>query len=225
MRISVIIPVLNEEKSVAATLAELQRLKPDELFLVDGGSSDATREVCQRFGVALYRSRAGRAAQMNVGAQRSTGDVLLFLHADTRLPPSAFNDIRAALEDRRVVGGRFDLQLDDVRPMLKLIGFMISLRSRISKVGTGDQAIFVRREIFQELGGYSDIPLMEDVAFSRALKRRGAVACLRSRVVTSARRWEVDGIWRTILKMWTLKTLYLLGISPVRLKRFYGDTR
>ena len=162
---------------------------------------------------------------MNFGAQQSTGDVLLFLHADTRPPPSAFDDIRAALEDRRVVGGRFDLQLDDVRPMLKLIGFMISLRSRLSKVATGDQAIFVRRETFRELGGFPDVPLMEDVAFSRALKRRGAVACLRSRVVTSARRWEVDGIWRTIFKMWTLKTLYLLGMSPVRLKRYYGDTR
>jgi hypothetical protein len=109
--------------------------------------------------------------------------------------------------------------------LLKLIGFMISLRSRLSKVGTGDQAIFVRREVFAELGGYPDIPLMEDVAFSQALKRRGVVACLRSRVVSSARRWEMDGIWRTILKMWTLKTLYLLGISSVRLKRYYGDTR
>jgi rSAM/selenodomain-associated transferase 2 len=162
---------------------------------------------------------------MNFGAHRATGDVLLFLHADSRLPPSAFDDIRAALQYQKVLGGRFDLQLDDARPMLKLIGFMISLRSRLSKVGTGDQAIFVRREIFAELGGYPDIPLMEDVAFSRALKRRGAVACLRSRVVTSARRWEVDGIWRTIFKMWTLKSLYLLGISPVRLKRYYGDTR
>jgi hypothetical protein len=150
---------------------------------------------------------------------------LLFLHADTRLPPSAFDDIRAALQDRQVLGGRFDLQLDSPRPLLKLVGFMISLRSRLSKVGTGDQAIFVRREIFAELGGYPDIPLMEDVALSRALKRRGAVACLRSRVVSSARRWEMDGIWRTVLKMWTLKTLYLLGISPVRLKRYYGNTR
>jgi rSAM/selenodomain-associated transferase 2 len=162
---------------------------------------------------------------MNMGAQRATGDVLLFLHADTRLPRSAFDDIRSALEDRRTVGGRFDLQLDNPRPLLALVGFMISLRSRLSRVGTGDQAIFVRREIFAELGGYPDIPLMEDVAFSRGLKRRGAVACLRSRVVSSARRWEVDGIWRTILKMWTLKTFYLLGISPVRLKRYYGDTR
>jgi rSAM/selenodomain-associated transferase 2 len=225
MRISVIIPVLNEEKSIAATLTELQRLRPEEMILVDGGSSDATREICQRFGVELYQSPPGRAAQMNFGAQRASGDVLLFLHADTRLPPSAFDDIRTALQERKVVGGRFDVQLDNPRPLLKLIGFMISLRSRLSKVGTGDQAIFVRREIFRELGGYPDIPLMEDVALSRALKRRGTVACLRSRVVSSARRWETDGIGRTILKMWTLKTLYLLGISPVRLKRYYGDTR
>jgi rSAM/selenodomain-associated transferase 2 len=225
MRISVIVPVFNEEKNIAVTLAALQRLKPDEMILVDGGSSDATREICQRFGVELYLSRPGRAAQMNFGAQRASGDVLLFLHADTRLPPSAFDDIRVALQDRKVLGGRFDLELDSPRPLLKLIGFMISLRSRLSKVGTGDQAIFVRREIFAELGGYADIPLMEDVALSRALKRRGAVACLRSRVVSSVRRWEMEGIWRTVLKMWTLKTLYLLGISPVRLKRYYGDTR
>jgi rSAM/selenodomain-associated transferase 2 len=225
MRISVIVPVLNEEKSIAASLMELQRLKPEEMIIVDGGSSDETREICQRFGVELYLSHPGRAAQMNFGAQRASGDVLLFLHADTRLPPSAFDDIRAALQDRQVLGGRFDLELDSPRPLLKLIGFMISLRSRLSKVGTGDQAIFVRREIFAELGGYADIPLMEDVALSRALKRRGAVACLRSRVVSSARRWEMEGIWRTVLKMWTLKTLYLLGISPVRLKRYYGDTR
>jgi rSAM/selenodomain-associated transferase 2 len=225
MRISVIIPVLNEEKSIAATLQGLERLKPDELIVVDGGSSDGTREVCQRFGVELYATPRGRARQMNFGAQRGAGDVLLFLHADTQLPLSAFDDIRSALEDRRVVGGRFDLQLDAARPMLKLIGFMISLRSRISKVGTGDQAIFVRREIFAELGGYPDIPLMEDVAFSRSLKRRGVVACLRSRVVTSARRWEKEGLWGTILKMWLLKSLYLAGMSPARLKRYYGDTR
>jgi rSAM/selenodomain-associated transferase 2 len=225
MRISVIVPAFNEEKSIAATLMELQCLKPEEIIIVDGGSSDRTREICQRFGVELYLSRRGRARQMNFGAQRAGGDVLLFLHADTRLPPSAFEDIRAALQDRRVLGGRFDLQLDSPRPLLKLIGFMISLRSRLSKVGTGDQAIFVRREVFAELGGYPDIPLMEDVAFSRALKRRGAVACLHSRVVSSARRWEMDGIWRTVVKMWILKTLYLLGISPIRLKRYYGDTR
>ena len=225
MRISVIIPVLNEEKTIAGTLLALQRLKPDELIVVDGGSSDGTGEICRQFGVELYSSPRGRARQMNFGAQRGAGDVVLFLHADTILPSSAFDDIRSVLQDERVVGGRFDLQLDDASPMLRLVGFMISLRSRLSKVATGDQAIFVRRAIFAELGGYPDIPLMEDVAFSRALKRRGTVACLRSRVITSARRWQREGIWSTILKMWALKSLYLAGISPVRLKRYYGDTR
>lgn len=225
MRISVIIPVFNEGKNIAATLQRLERLDPDELIVVDGSSSDRTRQICQGFGVDLYVTPKGRAQQMNFGARRASGDVLLFLHADTRLPLTAFVDIRSALEDPRVVGGRFDLQLDAGGPMLKVIGFMISLRSRISKVATGDQAIFVRREIFAELGGYPDIPLMEDVAFSRALKRRGAVACLRSRVTTSARRWEQEGVWGTILKMWVLKSLYLAGISPAYLKRYYGDTR
>ncbi|HEY7316019.1 MAG TPA: TIGR04283 family arsenosugar biosynthesis glycosyltransferase [Candidatus Binatia bacterium] len=225
MRISVIIPVLNEEKTIAATLLALQELKPDELILVDGGSTDETREVCRQFGVEALSSPRGRARQMNFGAARATGDVLVFLHADTRLPLSALDDIRSALMEPQVVGGRFDLQLDDARPMLRLVGFMISLRSRISKVGTGDQAIFVRRKIFTELGGYPDVPLMEDVALSRALKREGAIACLRSRVITSARRWERHGVWSTILKMWLLKSLYLAGISPVRLKRYYGDTR
>ena len=193
--VSVIIPVLNEERTIAEALLALQRLNPHELILVDGGSSDGTREICRKFGVELYPSPRGRGRQMNFGSgpKRGTGNVLLFLHADTRLPPSAFDDIRSALVDQRVIGGRFDLQLDDARPLLRLVGFMISLRSRISKIGTGDQAIFVRREIFAELGGYPDIPLMEDVAFSRALKRKGAVACLRSRVVTSARRWTRRG--------------------------------
>jgi rSAM/selenodomain-associated transferase 2 len=162
---------------------------------------------------------------MNQGARDATGDVLLFLHADTRLPDSAFDDIHRALSDSQCVGGRFDVQLDGAHWMLRVIGSMISLRSRLSQVATGDQAIFVRREIFAALGGYPDIPLMEDLAFSRALKRAGRVACLRSRVVTSARRWERNGIWRTTFKMWALKSLYLAGISPLLLKRYYGDTR
>ncbi|MET0501957.1 MAG: TIGR04283 family arsenosugar biosynthesis glycosyltransferase [Candidatus Binatia bacterium] len=225
MRISVVMPVLNEEKSIAVTVAALARFKPHELIIVDGGSSDRTALISNRLGVTLLESPRGRGTQMNHGARQATGDVLLFLHADTRLPDSAFDDIRGALGDPRCVGGRFDVQLDGSHWMLRVIGPLISLRSRVSQVATGDQGIFVRRDIFAELGGYPDIPLMEDVAFSQALKRRGAVACLRSRVITSARRWERDGVWRTILKMWTLKSLYLAGISPLRLKRYYGDTR
>ena len=225
MRISIVIPVLNEEETIAATLTGLARCQFHELIVVDGGSSDRTAELCKRLGVTVLMSSRGRARQMNVGARRADGDVLLFLHADTRLPDSAFHDIEKAVSDPRCVGGRFDVQLDGAHWMLGVIGAMISLRSRLSGVATGDQAIFVRREIFAELGGYPDIPLMEDIAFSRLLKGKGRVACLRSRVITSARRWERDGVWRTILKMWALKSLYLAGISPLRLKRYYGDTR
>jgi rSAM/selenodomain-associated transferase 2 len=225
MRISIVIPVLNEEKSIAETVAALMPLKPHELIIVDGGSSDRTYEICNRLDVTVLSSPRGRGLQMNHGARQATGDVLLFLHADTRLPGSSIDDIRGALRNPQCVGGRFDVQLDGVHWMLGVIGAMISMRSRMSRVATGDQGIFVRRGIFAELGGYPDIPLMEDVAFSRALKRRGAVACLRSRVITSARRWEKQGIWRTILRMWLLKLLYLVGVSPVRLKRYYGDAR
>lgn len=225
MRLSIIVPVLNEEGAVASTLESLAPLAPDEVIVVDGGSTDRTKEIVMRRGVRLACSRSGRAAQMNHGAGLARGEVLLFLHADTRLPGSALADIRSALSDPATVGGRFDVELDGTRPILRLIGLLISLRSRLTKVATGDQAIFVRREVFKELGGFPHIPLMEDVAFSRLLKRKGRVACLRSRVVTSARRWESEGVVKTILRMWTLKLLYLAGISPLRLKRFYGDAR
>ncbi len=192
---------------------------------MDGGSTDHTREIAGRADVRLLSSPAGRALQMNYGAKAATGDILLFLHADTRLPLSGLRDVRLALEDPKCVGGRFDVELDSRRWILRLVGKLISLRSRLTRVATGDQGIFVRRTIFEEVGGFPEIPLMEDVAFSRALKRRGKIACLRSRAITSARRWQTEGIWRTIFKMWGLKLLYLTGVSPFRLERFYGDSR
>jgi len=225
MRVSVIIPVLNEEKSIGSTIAALNALAPHEVIVVDGGSGDRTCRISVEAGAKALMTGPGRARQMNRGALEATGDVLLFLHADTRLPTSALRDIAAALNDARYVGGRFDVELDSDRWLLKVVGFMISLRSRLSKVGTGDQAIFVRREMFAELGGFPDMPLMEDIAFCRMLKRAGEVACLKSKVVTSARRWETDGVWRTIFRMWTLKLLYLAGVPPARLKQFYADTR
>lgn len=225
MRISVIIPVLNEEKTIGAAIAALRALGPHEVIIVDGGSSDGTQKICRGAGATILTATRGRARQMNRGALAATGDVLLFLHADTVLPATAFCDIATALSDPRYVGGRFDVALDSARLLLKIVGFMISLRSRFSKVGTGDQAIFVRQEIFAQLGGFPDLPLMEDIAFCRMLKPAGKIACLRSKVVTSARRWEAEGVWRTIFRMWTLKSLYLAGVSPVRLKKFYGDTR
>lgn len=225
MRISVIMPVLNEEKAIGPALAALTALKPHEIIVVDGGSTDRTRGISGEAGAKVLMTGPGRARQMNRGALEATGDVLLFLHADTRLPASALRDIAAALNDARYAGGRFDVELDSDRWLLKVVGFMISQRSRLSKVSTGDQAIFARREIFAELGGFPDLPLMEDIAFCRMLKGAGGVACLRSKVVTSARRWETDGVWRTIFRMWSLKLLYLAGVPPARLKRFYADTR
>jgi rSAM/selenodomain-associated transferase 2 len=225
MNISIIVPVLNEERSIHATLQSLIRLSPHEIIVVDGGSRDRTCAICAQFPIGFFTTEHGRAQQMNFGARHTSGDVLLFLHADTHLPRSAFNDVAAALSDPSCVGGRFDVELEGSHWMLKVIATLINYRSRATKIATGDQALFVRRAIFERIGGYDEIPLMEDIAFCRRLKRLGKVACLRSRVVTSARRWERDGVWRTILKMWTLKLGYLAGISPGHLKKFYADTR
>lgn len=225
MNISVVLPVLNEEQSIRGTLQSLIRLTPYEIIVVDGGSRDRTLEICKEFAVDVMHAERGRARQMNVGARRASGEVLLFLHADTRLPQSALNDIAAALSDSRYLGGRFDVELEGAHWMLKIVGTLINCRSRATKIATGDQALFVRLEVFERMGGFPDIPLMEDIAFCRALKRIGGVACLRSRVITSARRWERNGVWRTIFKMWSLKVCYLAGVSPMRLKRFYADTR
>lgn len=225
MRISVIIPVLNEATTIAATLDAVLGLNPHEVIVADGGSVDHTGEIAAGFGIPVFTAERARALQMNCGAAHATGDVLLFLHADTRLPHSAFRDIAAALENPRYVGGRFDLELDGKHWMLPVIGALINCRSRATQVGTGDQAIFVRRETFMRLGGYPDIALMEDIALCRSLKRQGQLASLRSRVVTSARRWESEGVWRTIFKMWLLKLCYFAGVAPARLKPFYADIR
>jgi rSAM/selenodomain-associated transferase 2 len=225
MKISIIVPVLDEEKQLATTLEGLMALAPHEILVVDGGSSDRSREVAGRLGVNVMSAERGRARQMNRGAAQATGEVLLFLHADTRLPASAFAEIRDAFTNADCVGGRFDVELEGDHWMLPVVARMISERSRLTKVATGDQALFVRRGVFEQMGGFPDIPLMEDIAFCRRLKLMGQVACLRSRVVTSGRRWEIDGIWRTIFRMWALKLLYLGGVSPARLKQYYGDTR
>ena len=225
MRLSIIIPVLNEERTIAATLADLDRVEAAEVIVVDGGSTDRTAESVRATSARLVVSPRGRAAQMNAGARQTAGDVLLFLHADTKLPAGASRDIRECMADARCAGGRFDIRLDSTHPLLRLVGHMISLRSRLTRVATGDQAIFVRRAVFERLGGFPEIPLMEDVAFSRALKKEGSIACLRARVTSSARRWEQHGPVRTILLMWVLKLLYLAGVPPTRLKRLYGEAR
>jgi rSAM/selenodomain-associated transferase 2 len=221
--LSAIIPVLNEAKSLESILSRLRATCPAaEVIVVDGGSEDGTSAVVRRFPWVMYLSgRRGRASQMNAGASVAKGEVLLFLHADVRLPAGAEAAIIEAFSDRDIVAGRFDIRFDNPRPVFKVIAFFINLRSRLTKICTGDQALFVRRKTFEELGGYPDIPLMEDVELARRLKRRGRIGCLRSKVTASARKWEREGVFRTILLMWVLRFLYFIGVNPSRLHRWY----
>ncbi|MFZ5863527.1 MAG: TIGR04283 family arsenosugar biosynthesis glycosyltransferase [Nitrospirota bacterium] len=222
---SIVIPTLNEEGGIGDTLAAAAATGPDELIVVDGGSVDHTRAVAIAAGCVVLQAPPGRAVQMNAGAAAATGDVILFLHADTHLPPEALQDLTRAFSDPLVAGGRFDVTLDDPRPIFRVIETLMNLRSRLTRIATGDQAMFVRRSVFETLGGFALIPLMEDIHFSVRLKRRGRVACLHSRVRTSVRRWRRHGVWRTIILMWWLRALYALGVSPDRLVRRYAAIR
>ncbi len=225
MEISVIVPTVNEEAAVAATLASARAPAVREVIVADGGSSDGTCAIARQGADLVLCTPRGRAVQMNAGAAEARGEVLLFLHADTILPAGFDAAVLAACADVRVVGGRFDVSLLPTSPLLWLTGTLINWRSRLSRIATGDQAIFVRRDVFQQIGGFPAIPLMEDIALSRALKRRGRIACLRQRVITSSRRWRQAGVIRTILLMWSLRLLYFCGVSPTRLRRVYADTR
>ena len=229
LRVSVVIPALDEAANLAALLPALAAALPAaDVIVADGGSADGTPEMVARAGAArLVTAPRGRARQMNAGARAARGDVLLFLHADTRLPPGAGPAIAAALADPRVVGGRFDVRFDNGAPAFRMIAALMNLRSRWSGISTGDQAIFVRRRVFESLGGYADIPLMEDVELTRRLKRAGRLAALRLPVTTAARKWEREGVVRTILLMWTLRLLYACGVPPRRLHGWYypGYTR
>lgn len=235
MTISVIIPTLNEERTIMATLAHTAALGFDELIVVDGGSLDQTPGLVESFRrrtqspvqspVRLVTAPSGRASQMNKGAEASGGEVLLFLHADTQLPDDANAMIQTTLTDQRMVGGRFDVRFD--RPSIwgTIISRMMNWRSRLSGIATGDQALFVRRPIFEQLGGFTDMPLMEDIDFSRRLKRKGATAALTATVTTSFRRWEQQGPLRTILLMWAVRFLYWIGVRSHTLSRWYGLVR
>jgi rSAM/selenodomain-associated transferase 2 len=223
--LSVIVPTLDEASVIAVTLAAARVPGCGELIVVDGGSSDDTLAIARRLADRVLSAPRGRAAQMNAGARAAGGDVLLFLHADTRLPADYAGAIARALADEGVIGGRFDVRLDAPGLAYRVLERAISARSRLTRVATGDQAMFVRRETFARVGGFPLLPLMEDLALARALKRVGRVACLRETVLTSARRWQRHGVVRTVLLMWTLRLAYYAGISPTRLARVYADAR
>jgi rSAM/selenodomain-associated transferase 2 len=221
--LSVIIPVLDE---AAMVVTALQRLKPlrdrgCEVIAVDGGSRDETAALASPLADRVEHAPRGRASQMNAGAAIARGDALLFLHVDTVLPDTADALIDAALADGRH-WGRFDVRIDGSHSMLSMVAWSMNLRSRLTGIATGDQAMFVRREAFRAAGGFPGIPLMEDVALSRLLRRIGRPACLRARVITSGRRWQRHGVFRTILLMWRLRMAYLLGADPADLALRYG---
>ena len=222
MQLSIVIPVLNEAATIEAMLLRLADLRREgaQLIVVDGGSEDDTARLAAVHADTVLQSARGRALQMHAGALAATGDALLFLHADTVLPPRADALIASAL--RHHAWGRFDVALDGAHPAYRLIAAMMNLRSRLTSIATGDQAIFMRRDLYFAAGGYPPLALMEDIAFCKRARRLARPACLRQRVLTSARRWEKHGLWRTILLMWQLRLAYFLGADPESLALRYG---
>ncbi|BAP88999.1 family 2 glycosyl transferase [Burkholderiales bacterium GJ-E10] len=221
--ISLVIPMLDEADGLPSLLEHLRsfRNRGCEVLLVDGGSSDGSAELAEQAGFCVLRAPRGRAQQMNAGAHAAHGDILLFLHADTRLPANADTLITAALSGGSRVWGRFDVAIAGSAPMLRVVAFLMNRRSRWTGIATGDQAIFVRRVAFDAIGGFPDQALMEDLEASRRLKRISPPACLAARAVTSGRRWERNGVWRTILLMWRLRLAYRLGAPAETLARQY----
>ena len=213
-RLSIIVPILNEAAELPGLLTSLGPFvdRGVELLVVDGGSTDASVAIVERFGRVVVRSARGRARQMNAGAAQARGDVFLFLHADTRLPPDADSVVASNIGNARFAWGRFDVRISGRSGGLRLVGGMMNWRSRMTGIATGDQAIFVTCAAFDHVGGLPDQPLMEDVEISRRLRRIARPVCLRERVITSGRRWERRGVWLTVWLMWRLRFAYWRGV-------------
>ena len=222
--LSIIIPVFNEGERIAAALDALAgpRVLGVEVIVVDGGSRDATIQRARLRADRVISAPRGRAAQMNAGAEKASGEVLLFLHADTRLPSDPDHVVLQGLERSGRAWGRFDVKIEGRNPLLLVVGWLMNLRSRMTGIATGDQAIFATREAFRDVGGFPMIELMEDIALSKQLKRISRPLCLRERVITSGRRWEEHGVLRTVVLMWRLRLAYFFGADPAELARQYG---
>lgn len=224
VQLSIIVPALNEAACIRQLLRQLQALRAQghEVIVVDGGSCDATVALAQPLVDQLLPAPAGRALQMNIGAQAARGRVLWFVHADTRVPEKAAPVIIESVA-HAAGWGRFDVRLSGDRLLLRLVERMMNWRSRFTGIATGDQGIFVTRELFERVGGFAALPLMEDIDLSRRLKREQRPLCLRDTLTSSSRRWEQKGIVRTIALMWVLRLAYFLGVPPARLAMHYDQ--
>ena len=225
--LSIIIPVLNEAASIVSALEALAllRARGAEIIVVDGGSTDGAAALAAPLADRVLASSCGRAMQMNAGAEAAHGEVLLFLHADTRLPPDADQLVLEGLAQTRRAWGRFDVSIDGAHPLLPVVTAFMNARSRSTGIATGDQAVFVTREAFNSAGGYPAIALMEDIELARRLKRVSRPLCLHARVTTSGRRWEQRGVLRTIFLMWRLRLAYFFGAAPDVLAERYSATK
>ena len=224
MRLSIIVPVLNESAGISASLHALAplRARGAEVIVVDGGSVDETAKLAKPLADVVIASARGRATQMNAGAAIARGDVLLFLHSDTRLPADTDRLVQDGLAQSQRAWGRFDVSIEGKHPLLPLVAALMNARSRLTGITTGDQAMFVMRDAFIAAGGFPEIALMEDIALSKRLKRTSRPLCLRERAITSGRRWDKHGVLRTIWLMWRLRLAYFFGADPAQLARRYG---
>lgn len=223
MQLSIVVPVLNEAAQMPDLLAHLKALKEQgaDVVIVDGGSADDSAALARAEGFNVIVASRGRATQMNAGAAATIGELLLFLHADSRLPDDGLEQLRGLGSSLTEYWGRFDVRIDGRSRMLSVIAAMMNLRSRLSGIATGDQGIFITRGLFERVGGFPAQPLMEDIEISGRLRRMQAPVCLKGPMQTSGRRWESRGVWRTILLMWRLRLAYWWGSAPEALARRY----
>jgi len=221
MLISVIIPTRNDEGNLPVTLRQLADHPDVELIVVDGGSTDHTVEIAQRFTPYVFCTQPHRAEQMNIGARHATGDILLFLHAETFLLPGALDEVQRRIIGDGAVGGAFDVHIDSRRKLCKFVARISSRRSRWLRLPYGDQGIFVWRQVFEALGGFPQISIMEDVAFARRLRHAGRLTFIRSGLVTSGQRWNANGVLRTAFVNWWVTLLFFLRVSPNQLRRIH----